>query len=33
MLEKGEELVILDDMILNVKQYKGYHPGSEFVLR
>mmetsp|Transcript_16504 Transcript_16504/g.25504 ORF Transcript_16504/g.25504 Transcript_16504/m.25504 type:complete len:288 (+) Transcript_16504:162-1025(+) len=31
-VEKGEQLVVLDDLILDVKEYASVHPGGEFLL-
>jgi hypothetical protein len=29
----GEQLVILDDLVLNVKGYSAAHPGGKFTLQ
>jgi len=31
-IRKGDELVILDDMILDVSKFKSHHPGGRFVI-
>ena len=31
-IEKGEQLVILKDLIIDVSEYKFSHPGGKFVL-
>jgi cytochrome b involved in lipid metabolism len=32
-IRKGEELVILDDMVLDISKYKFKHPGGKFVMQ
>ena len=31
-VERGEKLVILDNLILNLNGYERYHPGGKFTL-
>lgn len=31
-IEQGMQLVILDDLVLNVKNYAPYHPGGKFLI-
>jgi cytochrome b involved in lipid metabolism len=31
-IEGGEELVIIDDLVLNVGKFKSEHPGGKFLL-
>ena len=32
-IDKGEELVILDDKVLDIGKFKSHHPGGEFQLK
>jgi cytochrome b involved in lipid metabolism len=31
-VEKGEKLVILDNLVLDVKGYSNHHPGGKFLI-
>jgi cytochrome b involved in lipid metabolism len=33
LLKRGEQLMILDDLVLNVSQFINVHPGGKFVLQ
>ena len=32
MLRQGQELCVLDDLILDVSSFQNYHPGGRFVV-
>ena len=32
MIERGEKLIILDDMVLDVKDFSQEHPGGQFLI-
>lgn len=33
LIKHGEKLVILDNLVLNVREFMTYHPGGRFVLQ
>jgi hypothetical protein len=32
-VENGQQLVVLDDLVLDVSRYKRYHPGGQFTIQ
>lgn len=33
MVKKGQQLVVLDDLILDVSSFMNFHPGGRFVIK